>query len=279
MLKHTENVDLLLGPSGDPTQISLSGLLFTGNSGTISVGSAREMVRNRAVRLAVPMILGDSYKGIRMIGTNHNYLDIHKARIREGRLWNTEIEVVLGHLAARKLGMDVGDMLSIDRESDDGIDQKETLFFQVVGILERTRTALDKVMITNVESFWDVEESVEAQDIFESDSLINEREKLYNVFPFDFPERSEENLSCVLIQYRSPMAALAYPKYVKRESGLQPITPAIEMLRLNGTINLVLDYFIVLAYILIGIAGFSVVLYFRNMLEENETDFAVFGCV
>ncbi len=273
-------VDLILGAPGNPTQIIMSGLLFSGNpTGTISVGSVRGIIRNRTVRLAVPIILGDYYKGFRMIGTNHNYLDIHKMGFREGRLWDSEMEVVIGHSVARKLNIDVGERLSIEIKQSDGIDHGDIMIYEVVGILEKSGIALDKVMLTSIESFWAGDDLVKSQHIIESDSLLLEKEMPYDMFPFDFPVKSEKLLSYVLIQYRSPMAALAYPKYVKRESGLQAVTPGIEMLRLNATINRVLDYFMVIVYILTGIAGFSVVLYFRDILVENETDFAVFRAI
>ncbi|MFC2125046.1 ABC transporter permease [Bacteroidota bacterium] len=282
LLKQTENVDLILGAPGNPVQITMSGIFFIGNStGTISVGNARELVKNRAVRLAVPVILGDYYNGFRMIGTNNNYLDIHNAELRDGRIWNAQMEVVIGYTTARKLNIEVGDIISMDTKSNDNLSEGDIMFYQVVGVLEKTRTVLDKVILTSVESFWDINELVAESDLYEMDSLTLGKDKPYDIFPFDFPENSEESLSCVLIQYRSPMAALTYPKNVKREPGIQPVTPAIEILRLNGIINQVSNYFIVFAYILIGIIGFSVVQYFKNMLKKHETDFAVFratGC-
>ena len=280
LLTHSENVDLILSAPGNPLQITLSGILFTGNpSGTINVEDARKVVRNRAVRLAVPVILGDYYRGFRVIGTNHNYLEIQSAEVRNGRLWKTEMEVVIGHSAARKLNIDVGDRLSVEGENNSDFSQDEIQFYEVVGILDRSRTALDRVILTSVESFWEIDEKLDDSAYPIMDTIIREMDEPYNIFPFDFPENPAGILSCVLIQYRSPVAALTYPKYVKRESSLQPITPTVELLRLKGTIDHISDYFIVFAFVLAGIIGVLIVQFFNNILEKHETDFAVFRAI
>ena len=280
LLKHTENVDLILSAPGNPLQSTLSAILFTGNpTGSLSVENTREVVKNRAVRLAVPVILGDYYRGFRMIGTNHNYLKIQEAEIGDGRLWNTKMEVVLGYSVARSLNIEVGDRLSIERENESDFSHDVIRFYEVVGIIDKSRTLLDRVIFTSVESFWEIDEKIDNTGFSITDTTIHEIDKPYDIFPFDFPSKPEGVLSYVLIQYRSPMAALTYPKYVKRESSLLPITPTVEMLRLKSTIDHVLDYFIVFAFILVGISGILVIQFFNNIFEKHKTDFAVFRAI
>jgi len=279
LLKHIESVDLILSAPGNPMEITNGGLLFSGDpSGTISIREVYEIVKNRVVRLAIPLILGDYYRDARLIGTNHNYLTVQNADLKDGRLWEKAMEIVPGHIAARKLNLEVGDKITIERNHNN-INKPDLVFYYVVGVLEKTGTALDRVILTSLESLQMHETGLEEQGTGDQKSLSGE--KGYNIFPFEFPDNPDLNLSYVLIQYRSPMAAMTYPKYVKRVSAIQPVAPGVEVLHLKNITSHALRYFIVLAFIFIGISGLSLILFFNNFLQNNESNFAIFramGC-
>ena len=45
---------------------------------------------------AIPLALGDSFRGFRIVGTNYDYLDHYGASLAQGALWQAPMEAVLG---------------------------------------------------------------------------------------------------------------------------------------------------------------------------------------
>ena len=101
--RDARGIDLVIGAKGSPMQIILSSIYHLDvPTGNISYKQAREIAQHRAVKSVIPLALGDSYRGLRIVGTNHDYLAHYGARLAAGRLWEKPLEVVLGAEAAAR---------------------------------------------------------------------------------------------------------------------------------------------------------------------------------
>ena len=56
----------------------------------------KKIINNPQVDVAIPIALGDSWKGFRIVGTQPNYLDLYQAKINEGQIWKDKFEIVVG---------------------------------------------------------------------------------------------------------------------------------------------------------------------------------------
>lgn len=154
---NTKNIDLVVGAKGSPLQLILSSLYHVDNpTGNIRLDAARELSGNPFIELAVPISLGDNFNGHRLIGTEPSYLDLYNLRIKEGSLWSDSFEAVIGSDVARKQKLKIGDVFHTAHglAADGHVHDEHP--FRIVGILERSNTVVDNLILCNLESVWDV---------------------------------------------------------------------------------------------------------------------------
>jgi len=155
-------IDLVIGAKGSPLQMILSSMYhIDAPTGNISIKEVKPFLnpKHPLVKLAVPLSLGDSYKSFRIIGTTHEYVDsIFKGKIATGKLWEGLYEVTIGATVAKKTNLKIGDLFhSSHGFVDDGINTHDHGDgFKVVGILNKSNTVLDQLILTNTQSVWAV---------------------------------------------------------------------------------------------------------------------------
>ena len=157
-------VDLVVGAKGSPLQLILSSLLHVDiPTGNIPLSDAQSVMRSQFVKVAVPLALGDSFRGFRIVGTDNEFLELYQASLAEGQLWTRPQQVVIGSEVSRKLGMVVGQRfvgahgLSF---SDADLLQHDHAAYEVVGILSPRASIIDRLIITSVDSVWHAHEEV-----------------------------------------------------------------------------------------------------------------------
>jgi|694.fasta_scaffold139256_2 putative ABC transport system permease protein len=111
-----------------------------------------------SVATAVPICMGDYFRGYRVVGTNADYFDrLAPAggafRFAAGRNLRDDafFEGVLGATVAETLGLKVGDTFAPTHAADDGPVHDP---FTVAGILARTGTPVDRGVYVNMEGFY-----------------------------------------------------------------------------------------------------------------------------
>lgn len=157
LTNNTKNIDLVVGAKGSPMQLILSSLYHVDNpTGNIPLAEANKIADNPLIDLAVPISLGDNFKGHRIIGTDANYLTLYNLKIKEGKLWTKSFEVVLGSEVARKNSLKIGDEI----HSAHGLSPEAHIHdehpFKIVGILTPSNSVVDNLILTNLASVWDV---------------------------------------------------------------------------------------------------------------------------
>ena len=110
--KNFAGIDLVIGAKGSPLQLILSSLYHldapTGNM-PISECKAFLNPRHPIFKKVVPLSLGDSHRGYRIIGTNASFVDLYEAKLTEGKLFEETMEVVVGATVAENLKIKTGD--------------------------------------------------------------------------------------------------------------------------------------------------------------------------
>src|SRR5690606_28888427 len=157
LTSNTKNIDLVVGAKGSPLQLILSSLYHVDNpTGNIALAQARQLSDNPFIEMAVPVSLGDNFKGHRVIGTEPTYLELYGLSIQNGELWKTSFEAVIGSEVARKRGLGIGDeFFTAHGLSEDGHVHDDHPF-KIVGILEKSGSIVDNLILCNLESVWDV---------------------------------------------------------------------------------------------------------------------------
>jgi putative ABC transport system permease protein len=264
MQRDARGIDLVVGAKGSPMQIILSAIYqLDVPTGNVSWKQAQEVARHRAVKKMIPLALADNFRGYRIVGTNHDYVAHYSARLARGRLWERPLEVVLGSDLAAQTGLAPGASFigAHGMGTGEGEHMHENYSYQVVGVLAPTGTVVDRVVLTDVASVWAVH-----ADQYD----IKDVARIAELMPDD-----EKELTALLIQYASPLAAAVLPRYINQNSEMQAASPAYETARLFTIIGVGVDVLRGFALVLIVAAGLSVFIALYNALLERRYDLAV----
>lgn len=272
--KNKRGIDLVVGAKGSPLQLILANVYHIDfPTGNIKLDEAKSLTRNRLVKSTIPLALGDSYQSYRIAGTNHDYVNLYEGEVAEGELWSYNLDVVLGSNVAKGLGMKVGDeFFGSHGMSDTNIDHDEKSY-HVVGILASNGSVLDNLILTNIESVWAVHDHAEEHE----EGEVHEHEKvLGSAYQTGLPEGdADDEVTSLLIKYRSPMGAIQMPRMVNSSTNMQAASPAFETQRLFSLLGIGVDLLKSFAYIIIIISGLSIFISLYNALKDRKYDLAI----
>ena len=262
MHRDARGIDLVVGAKGSPMQLILSGIYhLDAPTGNVPLAAAQALAKERFVRKAMPLALGDSWKSYRIVGAGHDYPNHYGATLAAGRLWEKPMEVVLGAEVAQRTGVGVdAKFAGAHGISGEGDEHKEAPY-TVVGILKETGSVLDRLVLTGIESVWHVHEPHQG-----SREAGDQKDKAAE------PDRE---VTVVLLQYASPLAAATLPRQINSKSELQAASPAVETARLFRIVGVGAEALRAFAIVLMVAAGLSVFIALYTALEERRYDLAV----
>ena len=145
--------DIIIGPAGSSTQLAMNTMFFTDKPlGTISYESVENLRADKRINAVVPVTMGDSYNGAKIVGTEPIFLE--GRALSDGKMFDERFECVLGSAVAKKYGLSLGDTLVTSHGLAEGGHAHEQNPLRVVGILKQTNTSYDNVIFTAVETVW-----------------------------------------------------------------------------------------------------------------------------
>jgi putative ABC transport system permease protein len=162
-LSTISGTDLVVGARTGPVQLLLYSVFRIGNAtNNISWRSYQEIAQSPPVAWTIPLSLGDSHKGFRVLGTNQDYFrhyhygDSQPLEFLSGKPFADGLpgvyEAVLGAEVARKLGYHLNDKIVV---AHGAVSANFTLHndkpFTVVGILKPTGTPIDRTVHVTLE--------------------------------------------------------------------------------------------------------------------------------
>jgi putative ABC transport system permease protein len=167
------------------------------------------------------------------------------------------MQAVLGAAAARKLGLRLGDRFAGSHGIGGGGHAHEDHSYTVVGILAPSASVLDRLILTDIASVWQVHEDGSADDEHHQ-AVMAERE-----------------ITLALITYQSPLAAVSFPRFVNSSTEMQAAAPAVEITRLLSMLGLGTEVLRAFAGVLLLTAGLSVFIALWSAVRERRGDLAL----
>lgn len=153
--------DLIVGPRGGGLQLLLYAVFHLGSpTANIPYAGYREIAADPAVAWTIPISLGDSHRGFRVVATNADFYAHYRfhgdRRVtpQEGRFPQGLWDVAIGSAVAEALDYAIGDPLVVTHGiSSVGILNHDDKPFTLVGILEPTGTPIDRSVFVTLEGF------------------------------------------------------------------------------------------------------------------------------
>ena len=252
-------IDVVVGAKGSPMQLILSGVLHIDvPPGNVPLQAVNELAKNPLVALIIPISLGDNFGGYRIVGTSTAYVDHYEAQLAQGALWTQPMQAVLGSTVAQRMGLQLGQTFVGSHGLGAGGHTHGENAYTVVGILQPSGSVLDRLIMTDTASVWKVHEDYTAVD--DDDRKVMEEER---------------EITMALVKYKTPMAALSFPRYVNTSTEMQAAAPALEITRLLNMLGLGTDVLRAFAGVLLLTAGLSVFIALWSAVRERRTDLAL----
>ncbi len=252
--------DAVLGARGSKLQLVLNTIFHLEESpGNIPFSDFEQIRTNGAVRVAIPVALGDNYLGYRIVGTSTNlFTEVEHAPGRRfdlasGRSFEPGLrEAVVGSFAAGRLGLRVGDRFQPYHGLLFDPKNRHDETYVVVGILRPSNTPADRVI-------WIPLQGVQ--------------------FMAGHDPKSSGDVSGVLIKFKdtSPLTArqldLIYNKQGNRLTFAWPIAQIVA--QLFNKIAWVDRVLALVAYLVAVVATGSILVSIYNSMKERRRDLAI----
>ncbi len=268
LARDAKPVDLVVGAKGSPLQLILSSVFHADvPTGNIGLAEAQAIMANPMVAAATPLALGDAYRGHRIVGTEPSFLALYDARVAQGEIFAAPMEAVVGSEVARRQGLAPGATIT----GSHGLAQVGTAHddhpYRITGVLAPTGSVIDRLVVTSVESVWEVHEHHGA-----APSPPGARAP-GPASPGAAQGRPE--ITALLIRYATPLAAAMLPRSINATTALQAASPAYESARLFDLLGVGIETLRWFAIVLMASAALSVFVALTSALQDRRYDLAL----
>ncbi len=273
--------DLIVGARTGSIQLLLYSVFRIGNAtNNISWESYQDIARHEAVEWSVPISLGDSHRGFRVMGTDHAYFEHYEyARDRsltfkQGRPFEDLYDAVIGSEVARKLGYRLDDPIVIAHGAGKvSFHEHADKPFKVVGILAPTGTPVDQtvhISLTGIEAIHiDWQSGAPPSGLTVPAALAREM------------DLSPKVITAFLLGLKSKIATFKMQRDINeyKEEPLLAIIPGVALTELWGVMNMAEQVLLVVSVfvVLVGLSGMLVAL--LTSLNERRREMAVLRSV
>ena len=274
--------DIIVGARGGSLQLLLYSIFRIGNApNNLSLESYNEFRNNRRVRWTIPLSLGDSHRGFRVLGTNQDYFKYFrygskkKLEFTNGKSFSEVFDAVIGSEVAKNLKYQLNEKIIIAHGTGNiSFLKHEDRPFKVVGILRPTGTPVDQTIHVSLEG-------ITAMHIdWKSGAPPLEGEGLSSEDIMKLDLKSEE-ITSFLIGLRSKIHAFDLQREINsyKEEPLSAIMPGValqelwDILRTAETGLRVITWFVLFA----GLIGMITAL--LSGLNERRREMAILRSV
>lgn len=257
-------IDVVVGAKGSPMQLILSGVFHLDvPTGNVPLAEVQRLQRHPQVETLIPLALGDSFRGFRIVGTTPDYIAHYAVPMVQGRAWAAPLEAVLGADVAQRAGgaqaLRPGDRFTGSHGLAGGHDHGDAPY-TVAGVLAPCGCVLDRLVLTDLASVWQVHEGPD-------DSTLGAEDRAALA--------AEREVTVALIRYHTPLAAVSFPRFVNTTTRMQAAAPAVEITRLLRMVGVGTDVLRAFGVVLLAIAGLSVFIALWHAVRERRSDLAL----
>ena len=273
--------DLIVGARSGPVQLLLYSVFRIGNAtNNISWQSYQDIARNPNIQWTIPISLGDSHKGYRVLGTNADYFKYFRysgkrqLEMAKGRIFEGVYDAVLGAEVAEKLGYRINDRIILAHGAGKiSFIQHTDKPFKVVGILKRTGTPVDQTIHVRLEGI----EAIHI-DWKEGAPIPGHAISAENALKMDLSPRL---ITAFFVGLKSRIAAFAVQRAINEygEEPLLAILPGVALAELWDLIGVAEKALLVVSgfVVIVGLSGMLVAL--MTSLSERRREMAILRSV
>lgn len=269
-VRTVSGVDLLVGARTSQINLLLYSVFRIGNAtNNIEWQSYEAIAARPEVSWSIPLSLGDSHRGYRVLGSNADYFqhyrygDSQPLRFAEGEPFANSLHAVLGSEVANSLRYEIGQEIVLSHGvGNTSFVNHDHLPFTVSGILETTGTPVDRTVHVSLQGIEAIHSDGGAE--------LHEEEEL-----------RPEQITAMLLGLESPTAVFGFQRAINNypNEPLSAVMPAValgELWQIIGTLENLLGVIsiLVLAASLLGLSTMLL-----TSLRERRRELALYRAI
>lgn len=277
------DVDLIVGARGGTLNLLLYSVFNIGNAtNNISFQTYQEIIKSEDIEWTIPISLGDSHNGFRVVGTTEDYLKFYRysgkkeLALDQGHWSSAVTDLVLGAAVAKQLDYQVGDSLTLSHGSGEvSFQDHDNLAFTVKGILRSTGTPVDKSLYISLEAMTamhlDWQEGFPVLD--EANPKQTSNSDLKNLPPPD--------LSAVFVKLKSKMDVFNFQRWINTYP-LEPLTailPGVGLSELWQTLGNAESVLILVSLMVFVVSLLAMLIALLSTLNERRREMAILRAI
>ena len=267
--------DLIVGSRTGSVQLLLYSVFRIGNAtNNITWESYEDIINRDEIKWSVPISLGDSHKGFRVMGTNTDFFKRYKYRgdrslkIEEGKYFVDLYDVVIGFGVAEKLGYNISTPLIVSHGLKSFLEHDDQPF-KVSGILAKTGTPVDNTIIVSLEAIEAIHvDWSSGAKIPGKDTPIDQIRKM---------DLSPSNITAVLLGVNSKLTIFQLQRWINEypEEALTSILPGVALQELWRIVGVVENILLGISSIVIltTLMGMTAIVF--SSLSERRREMAI----
>ena len=229
--RNAEGIDVVIGAKGSKLQLVLSSVYHADiPSGNIDSGALAGLRADPKIRAAIPLVIGDSYRGWRVVGTTPDYIEHYGADFAGGRLFTGPFEAVAGAATGLAVGHSFAAVHGLSTGDGDIHDDHP---YKIVGVLKPSGTVLDRLILTSVESVQQLHAAPHSHDHEEAGEHEHGQHDAHHHDEDEHEASAAHQITAILVKTRSPLDTVNLPRQIDRQTDMMAAVPAFEMTRLS----------------------------------------------
>ena len=267
--------DLIVGSRTGSVQLLLYSVFRIGNAtNNITWESYEDIINRDEIKWSVPISLGDSHKGFRVMGTNADFFKRYKYRgdrslkIEEGKYFADLYDVVIGFGVAEKLGYNISTPLIVSHGLKSFLEHDDQPF-KVSGILAKTGTPVDNTIIVSLEAI----EAIHV-DWSSGAKIPGKATPIDQIRKMDL---SPSNITAVLLGVNSKLTIFQLQRWINEypEEALTSILPGVALQELWRIVGVVENILLGISSIVIltTLMGMTAIVF--SSLSERRREMAI----
>ena len=272
-------VDAIIGPRSSSIELVLYTVFHLGRpTNNITTKTVNDVKLRDDISWLVPIALGDSHKGFRVVATEPNYFEHIKYANGQPLVFSKGVafaelsETVLGFDVAEKLSYRVGSKIQITHGSVESIGSKHDDFsFVVTGILNKTGTPIDRAIFLDLKGY----------------ELLHlgwkSGKKIFNLDDINLSSLPEDALipktvTAAFIGLKSKLTLFNFSKNIREypKEAISAVIPGIALSELWSIVGLVDKGFQLLSWIIIAISLIAMVTLIIASLDNRKQEMTIY---
>ncbi len=242
--------------------------------------SYEDITKRPEVAWAVPISLGDSHRGFRLLGTTPEYFQRYKYRhgrqlvFAAGEPFSDLFDVVLGADVAKSLGYKVGDRIVVAHGVGSiSFVEHQDKPFRVSGILEKTGTPVDRTLHVSLEAIEAIHVDWQSGMPIPGQTISADEVRKMHLQP--------KAITAALIGLNSKLATFKLQRAINeyREEPLSAIIPGAALQELWGLVGTAETALSVVSAMVVATALLGMVTTILTTLNERRREMAILRSV